>query len=1373
MAPAAAGHRRPLRKGAGLGAAFLHASAVLCLGVALWAACATPASAQEAMVMSDADRILYGSNGLQGAGHSLYFGGGGEYAAACADRFKTSDGFTEEFTISFWSKTHNYAFEGDTRLFFLTLLITGDANYIQFSQLPIFSDSKVNTGLSAFFSMTSPVDADGNSYAPKVEAFDWIHQALTYKKSTNTVTAYINGAVFSTWQLSEASDIKFNDENAAYLMLGNYAFGADEFAREMTLRGHIDEFVMYNRALTPAEMASGYNKKRVTDDVASGGLFIYYDFESTYVLSEAQATSLGLDTSFAGTTMVENLGSGGSRFDLMLGKTITGSAGKDAINANAFTMQAPLIVPSTAPVTEPTSDAIKLDDSTIVVKTRAVTESAQDIRALLTFPDGGGTITSGATTALGNILERKTSATADLFAAPVAGTAYTEVLYRYTSDTITSFKDSFTFDDSDGNSRTFHIYVTAPPTVLDYTVQAVEDSPFGFSLECTSAGGLSCDFYVVQDAQNCLYQSTTNYPGPLNDNKGDRIEEPPGVNVFDNAAGVALCYLPDNTQGLLSNALEYYAEDQLKAVSSSAFVTYDVFPIDDIPTAVSANYTIVEDSTATKIDLVATDPETATLGVVINELPSHGKLYRVNSDGSKGEEITLPFSPWSGASGVTSQFVDKVTGVSSFWGNGGLDYHPVQVEGAQDVFAFGDSIYTWSPLYRTGDGGLSEGGDDRISFSYNPTELYAQFGYTEYIEVNFTESVYVNAIDVGENRGMGATEHIKIKFGDDWVSVYDGVADNTIQEFHSRVSQYRTFSPSVCQFTFKTNEVRLELDTKAVPDWNEIDFVKLFGSATLQEGVLEYPHHSVYYEPEANFHGTDTFEFTAYDCPFDRFRASDPGVVRMTVTGVNDKPVSIESEVDVNEGEATILSSLSFAADYDNDALDITITAISDNMNLKNGNTAVTVLPYTGSLGLMNISPVCVAGISGPGQGQIADFQRQITYKLTDTSGVESDAAVLNITINCITRAPSCSPVYWDFDVTACDSSNKRLGFYKWKNPLPENDQLPSDCCVEGVTNNDVTCIFGRPLPENFEVDCSYVVADSPTAIGIIVVLALLIAAILVVAGIFLYQMNHTSVRRTQPLFVIIACGGSIVGMITPFIMAGKPADGSCAMIPFTLFLGADLMYSALITKMLRIDMIFNNVAMQKVVLTTKTMFFKFLQIISLPTIILILHLIIDTPAVINDEKIKNGEIIPWMTCDNQGKKALFLLTALSHLLLIVFGAWLAFKVRNVQDDFQESKYVFFGMYNTLMVCIVFVPLIATMELKGEIYFLMVSVAVIVGFGVSCLLVTVPRIIQLLREKGLISPASVSPSISPGVTVTPTNQGYGGVIVTNTKSGKM
>lgn len=148
---------------------------------------------------------------------------------------------------------------------------------------------------------------------------------------------------------------------------------------------------------------------------------------------------------------------------------------------------------------------------------------------------------------------------------------------------------------------------------------------------------------------------------------------------------------------------------------------------------------------------------------------------------------------------------------------------------------------------------------------------------TEYLELEYTDPVFVSSISVGENRGMGSVRYIRaLDPSGAWMTIYDSPVDPTIQTTYARFNKYRVFSPPVCRTPFKTRRIRVELDTRTAPDWNEIDYVKLEGALEPEHGLLPLAAaYSVVYVPFPGATGPDSFAYAASDCPFLPSRWSD------------------------------------------------------------------------------------------------------------------------------------------------------------------------------------------------------------------------------------------------------------------------------------------------------------------------------------------------------------------------------------------------------------------------------------------------------------------------------------------------------------------
>jgi hypothetical protein len=246
-------------------------------------------------------------------------------------------------------------------------------------------------------------------------------------------------------------------------------------------------------------------------------------------------------------------------------------------------------------------------------------------------------------------------------------------------------------------------------------------------------------------------------------------------------------------------------------------------------------------------------------------------------------------------------------------GCGYPQYHPFQITGGPSTNAYGDNARAFSPATKTGIGGFTTGGDQYLRFAFDPSASYERDGYTEFIVVGFPTALYVHTIEIGEVRGAGSIVRIKALQSETgeyvtlWESV-DGAGDPRVQYRQQARIEYRVFEPyPTCETTFKTDTIRLEMDTRSVTDWNELDYIAMVGSSQLRSGVLRAGMRELMYVPNSDAEGVDQFGYAVSDCPFQLQRFSDNHGknVGLYIVPRNDPPVATNLTIsDLEEAQA-------------------------------------------------------------------------------------------------------------------------------------------------------------------------------------------------------------------------------------------------------------------------------------------------------------------------------------------------------------------------------------------------------------------------------------------------------------------------------------
>ena len=153
---------------------------------------------------------------------------------------------------------------------------------------------------------------------------------------------------------------------------------------------------------------------------------------------------------------------------------------------------------------------------------------------------------------------------------------------------------------------------------------------------------------------------------------------------------------------------------------------------------------------------------------------------------------------------------------------------------------------------------------------------FEEEGFTEFFTMQFDEAVYVKDIEIGENTGPGSIVSIEAYnyATKSWMVMWSGKADYERYQFYEATNQFSTFIPyPICQPNFKTDVVKIKMDTKTIDAWCEIDYVKLVGGTEPTPGIL--PGASLVYEAPSSLDCVESFTFSMSDCGGQRSRTSE------------------------------------------------------------------------------------------------------------------------------------------------------------------------------------------------------------------------------------------------------------------------------------------------------------------------------------------------------------------------------------------------------------------------------------------------------------------------------------------------------------------
>lgn len=258
-------------------------------------------------------------------------------------------------------------------------------------------------------------------------------------------------------------------------------------------------------------------------------------------------------------------------------------------------------------------------------------------------------------------------------------------------------------------------------------------------------------------------------------------------------------------------------------------------------------------------------------------------------------------------------------------------------------------------------------------------------------------------------------------------------------------------------------------------------------------------------------------------------------------------------------------------------------------------------------------------------------------------------------------------------------------------------------------------------------------------------------------------------VRVSQPLFLIVLNMGVLVlgSAIFPLgiddsLVDQAGCDRACMAFPWLLSSGFTIMFSALFSKIWRVNKIFHTARFQRITVREKDVAVPFAVLFSLNVILLVAWTIVDP---LKWERVYEDELNSYGVCAAEGdawKGFLSAVAAINAGALILANVQ-AYIARNIKDEFSESKWIGIAMASMLQMALVGTPLLALVYDNPNARFFVWTGIIFVVCTSLLLLIFVPKII-LKRESDRKSNEVV------GV-IPVTNAAAGGLPVSSGSSG--
>ncbi|CAB9498952.1 Gamma-aminobutyric acid (GABA) B receptor [Seminavis robusta] len=286
-------------------------------------------------------------------------------------------------------------------------------------------------------------------------------------------------------------------------------------------------------------------------------------------------------------------------------------------------------------------------------------------------------------------------------------------------------------------------------------------------------------------------------------------------------------------------------------------------------------------------------------------------------------------------------------------------------------------------------------------------------------------------------------------------------------------------------------------------------------------------------------------------------------------------------------------------------------------------------------------------------------------------------------------------------------------------------------------------------------------------------------------AGVWVYAMREDRiVKASQPEFLYLLCLGSAMVAFSIFFISwdedkGVSEDtlsGFCSAFPWFFVIGYQVMYLALFFKLWRLSKL---LSMRRQAVQINQVLIPFGIVIFLSVIILMVWQIVD-PLVWSREITnadEEGQWISYAECNSTGDAGalpfIIPLAIIIFISVIMTGA-ISWKLKDVQAELAESKWIFFAIFSHVQVWAIGIPVFVILDgvSRDASYLIMAALAFIFSVTLVALVIW-PKMYVWTRNHYFGGPPKPRMSISVGKSQTvvsglDTAGGTGSTMASNT-----
>jgi hypothetical protein len=263
---------------------------------------------------------------------------------------------------------------------------------------------------------------------------------------------------------------------------------------------------------------------------------------------------------------------------------------------------------------------------------------------------------------------------------------------------------------------------------------------------------------------------------------------------------------------------------------------------------------------------------------------------------------------------------------------------------------------------------------------------------------------------------------------------------------------------------------------------------------------------------------------------------------------------------------------------------------------------------------------------------------------------------------------------------------------------------------------------------------------DSASGLAVLILSIIIIAITVVVMIVIQIYRRRSVIRRSSPLFCQLILIGILLLNSGTIVWVVYPSTFSCLFRTWTLMIGLALIFSNLFAKTYRIHKIFSSVRIRNQPLTNIYILKYTIGIMLFEIVLLVVYTFangVPQYTIVHDPRnYLNAYGSCTCTLSTLSDVITTFLLAF-NAILIFFTALLAYLTRNVDESYNESKYIALTVYISALIYIITLPIYFTISQYGTSYvvnlLLAQSVAIFLVSVAILSFIFLPKILRLAK----------------------------------------